>query len=51
MVPEPIKRWLKTNIHPTEVWFFFGAFARFAAFTAWGKLIVRLNRGEEARED
>jgi hypothetical protein len=51
MVPEPIKRWLKTNIHPTEVWFFFGAIVRFAAFTAWGNLIVRLIRGEEAKED
>lgn len=51
MVPEPIKRWLKTNIHPTEVWFLFGALTRFAAFTAWGNLIVRLNRGEEAKED
>jgi integrase len=51
MVPEPIKRWLKTNIHPTEVWFLFGALARFAAFAAWGNLIVRLIRGEEAKED
>lgn len=51
MVPEPIKRWLKANIHPTEVWFFFGAMVRFAAFTAWGNLIVRLIRGEEAEED
>jgi hypothetical protein len=51
MVPEPIKRWLKTNIHPTEAWFFFFAMVRFAAFTAWGNLIVRLIRGEEAKED
>ena len=47
----PIRRWLKANIHPTEVWFFLGAMARFAAFTAWGNLILRLNRGEEAKED
>jgi hypothetical protein len=51
MVPDPIRRWLKANIHPTEVWFFFGAMVRFAAFTSWGNLIVRLIRGEEAKED
>jgi hypothetical protein len=51
MVPDPIRRWLKANIHPTEVWFFFGAMVRFAAFTAWGNLIVRLIRGEKAKED
>lgn len=51
VVPGPTIRWLKANIHPTEVWFFFGAMARFAAFTAWGNLILRLNRGEEAKED
>jgi hypothetical protein len=51
MVPDPIRRWLKANIHPTEVWSFFGAMVRFAAFTAWGNLIVRLIRGEEAKED
>jgi len=51
MVPEPIKRWLKQNIHPTEAWFFFFTMVRFAAFTAWGNLIVRLIRGEEAKED
>jgi hypothetical protein len=51
MVPEQIKRWLKENIHPTEAWFFFFAMVRFAAFTAWGNLIVRLIRGEEAKED
>lgn len=51
MVPEPIKDWLKTNIPPTEAWFFSGAMVRFAAFTAWGNLIVRLIRGEEAKED
>ena len=51
VIPEPIRRWLKANVHPTEAWFFFGAMARFAAFTAWGNLILRLNRGEEAKED
>jgi hypothetical protein len=51
MFPEPIKGWLKTNIHPTEVWFFGFAMVRFAAFTAWGNLIVRLIRREDAKED
>jgi hypothetical protein len=51
MIPEPLRRWLNANIHPTEVWFFAGCFARFAAFTSWGNLILRLNRGEEAKED
>lgn len=51
MVLEPVRRWLRENIHPTEVWFLFGSFARFAAFTSWGNLILRLNRGEEAKED
>jgi hypothetical protein len=51
MIPEPIRRWLNANIHPTEVWFFVGCFARFAAFTSWGNLILRLSRGEEAKED
>jgi hypothetical protein len=51
VVPGPIRRWLKANIHPTEVWFFSGGMVRFAAFAAWGNLIVRLIRGEEAKED
>ncbi len=51
VVPKPIKRWITRNIHPTEVWFFCFAMARFAAFTAWGNLIVRLIRGEDAKED
>jgi hypothetical protein len=51
MIPEPLRRWLNANIHPTEVWFFAGCFARFAAFTSWGNLILRLNREEEAKED
>ncbi len=51
MLAEPINRWLRTNIHPTEVWFFCFAMVRFAAFTAWGNLIVRLIRGEDAKED
>lgn len=51
MVPDRIKRWLTMNIHPTEVWFFCLVMLRFAAFTAWGNLIVRLIRGEDAKED
>ncbi len=51
MSPEHIKGWLKTNIHPTEVWFFCFAVVRFAAFTAWGNLIVRLIRREDAKEN
>jgi hypothetical protein len=50
MFPEQIKRWLRANIHPTEVWFFCFAMVRFAAFTAWGNLIVRLIRGEDTKE-
>jgi hypothetical protein len=51
MIAEPIKRWLRANIHPAEVWSFCFAMVRFAAFTAWGNLIVRLIRGEDAKED
>ncbi|MGO9321814.1 MAG: hypothetical protein ACLQBY_13560 [Solirubrobacteraceae bacterium] len=51
MAARAAKRWWKTNIDSLDVWFFFFAMVRYAAFIAWADVIVRAVRREEAKEN